>query len=91
MKNILEELFFGSLDPNAHTPEFNLTSSECCNTLERDERILLEQIDDKLENTFREYSGTYSTLTARSTVGGFIKGFHLGMKIAFECAADDEF
>lgn len=91
MKNILEELFFGALDPIAHTPEFSMETSEYCNIIERDEKLLLEQVNDKLEDIFREYSGTYSTLTARSTVGGFIKGFHLGMKIAFECAADDLF
>lgn len=84
MKKVLEDLFFGEIQPNVSKCEDNQEIERCSQIITEHEKTLLKLLKGKERNLFldlinaqREFDGTVAAET-------FISGFKLGARIIVE-------
>lgn len=89
MKNFIEELFYGNIDPQArgYTKDSNIRKvSDKINDIE-------EQLTNKLNKEekalFLEYVNAHSELSAESSLDSFIIGFRLGARFVYDAFVSD--
>lgn len=89
MKNFIEELFYGNIDPQArgYTMDSNIKKvSDKTNDIE-------EQLTNKLNNEekalFLDFVNAHSELSAESGLDSFIVGFRLGARFVYDTFVND--
>ncbi|MFI3172873.1 MAG: hypothetical protein R3Y58_11000 [Eubacteriales bacterium] len=87
--NIIEELYFGNIDPNGHCCDEKKNYQAAMETVADIEEILMKSLDGELKNLFIKYENAYSTLLGESSVSHFTMGFKLGARIGIELCSDD--
>lgn len=90
MKNFIEELFYGNIDPQAraYTKDSNIRRiSDKINDVE-------EQLTNKLikeeKTLFLDFVNTHSELSAESRLDSFIIGFRLGARFTYDTFVSEE-
>lgn len=93
MTNFLEELYYGSVDPQARGYRkggYNFKVSQNINELEEK---LTERLGREDKALFLDFCNAYGELMGESSLDSFIVGFRLGAKMIFDtfCSNDAPF
>ena len=90
MKDILEKLYFGVLNPSKGNCEKNIRYRKYLNRVCTIEQDLINKLNDEQKEMFHEYSNIQMKLTSEENFENFICGFRLGSKIIIEIMLNDE-
>ena len=84
MKSILEDLFFGEVQPQINGYGENPRLKKVTQTLAETEEVLLKLLDGKEKRLFIEMINAQGEVDGNRTMGSFICGFKLGARIIGE-------
>lgn len=90
MRNFLEELYFGNLDPQArgYRKDSNILKvSENINELEEK---LTQRLNGEEKKLFLDFCNAYGELMGDTGLDSFIVGFRLGAKMIFDTFFSDD-
>ena len=85
---ILEELWYGNIQPNERRGESNIEMIKISDLIKRHEGTLLKSLDEKNKEIFEKYRDCYDELTQLNECEAFKIGFKLGVRMLFECYDD---
>ena len=84
MSNIIEELFYGNLEPQELTTEITPRLKKKLNELVKKEEELAAKLPDEEKEKFANYVSTYNEFSSISISDGFISGFRFGARFAYD-------
>ena len=84
MSNIIEELFYGNLEPQELTTEITPRLKKKLNELVKKEEELTEKQSDEEKEKFANYVSTYNEFSSISNSDSFISGFRFGARFAYD-------
>ena len=84
MKKVLEDLYFGEIQPNTGNYDQNPQIKKSAQTVDENEEILLRILEGKERKLFLDLVNAQSEITGNSAVDNFINGFKLGARIIAE-------
>lgn len=88
MSNVLEELYFGNINPNEKQFVQNSDYDKAIQIIAANEDRLTESLAGKEKSLFFDYANAQSEVTGIIAVENFIDGFRLGAKIILEVMSD---
>ena len=91
MKNIIEELFYGNIDPQARSTKKNKTVQKEMTVLSKTEDLLTASLKDDQKNWFVDFSNAWSIINAESNLDSFIMGFRLGANFTYDTFVATDF
>lgn len=89
MKNFIEELFYGNIDPQArgYTKDSNIRKvSDKINDIEEQ---LTNKLNKEEKTLFLDYVNAHSELSAESSLDSFIIGFRIGARFVYDVFVSD--
>ena len=89
MSNIIEELYYGNIEPQALSSELSGKLSKKLNTLTEKEEELTSKFVGEDKELFLVYINTYSEFLSLSNADSFISGFRLGAKFTYDTFVTD--
>ena len=84
MSNIIEELFYGNLEPQELTTEITPRLKKKLNELVKKEEDLSAMLPEKERELFANYVSTYNEFSSMSICDGFISGFRFGARFTYD-------
>ena len=84
MRKLLEELYYGNINPNEKQFIKNTDFDKAMHALSQNEDKLTELLDGKEKKLFLEFVNAQSIINGTTSVESFINGFRLGARIALE-------
>ena len=90
MRKMLEELFYGNINPNERQFIRNTDFDRAMRTISENEDNLTELLDGKEKKLFLDLVNAQSSVNGITAVEGFINGFRLGARIALEIMSDED-
>ena len=84
MSNIIEELFYGNLEPQELTTEITPRLKKKLSELVKKEEELAAKLSDEEKEKFANYVSTYNEFSSISISDGFISGFRFGARFAYD-------
>lgn len=75
---ILEDLFFGNIDPNTSFSDEDRRHSQVVQSITANEDKLMGLLEGREKELFVNFSNTYAEFTASTAVNKFALGFRLG-------------
>ena len=84
MSNIIEELFYGNLEPQELTTEITPRLKRKLNELVKKEEELTALLPEKERELFTNYVSTYNAFSSISISDGFISGFRFGARFTYD-------
>lgn len=90
MRNMLEELYFGNINPNDQTFIRDSAYGKAVQTMSENEDKLIELLDGKQKKLFLDLVNAQGTVNGTTAVENYINGFRLGAKIALEIMSDED-
>ncbi len=84
MTNIIEELYYGNLEPQELTTEITPKLKKKLSSLAKKEEDLTAMLPEKEKELFANYVNAYNEFSSLSNSDSFISGFRLGAKFAYE-------
>lgn len=90
MRKMLEELFYGNINPNERQFIRNTDFDRAMRTLSENEDKLTELLDGKEKKLFLDLVNAQSSVNGITAVEGFINGFRLGARMALEIMSDED-
>ena len=84
MQNVLEDLFFGEIQPSIWDPGKNPRLKKAGHTVDESEEILTKLLEGKEKKLFLDFVNAQSELDGSHAVENFISGFKLGARIIVE-------
>jgi hypothetical protein len=88
VNSILEELFFGNINPNEKQFVRNSDYDKAMQTISENEDRLTELLTDKEKSLFLNYENAQNEITSMTSIEYFSDGFRLGAKIMLEVMSD---
>lgn len=89
MPNILEELYYGNIEPQALSSELSVKLNKKLSTLTEKEEQLTTRLADENKESFLDYVNTYNEFFSLSNSDSFIASFRLGAKFAYDTFVTD--
>ena len=89
MSNILEELYYGNIEPQALSSDLSGKLSKKLNTLTEKEEHLTAKLTTEDKELFLDYENTYNEFLSLSNSDSFISGFRLGAKFTYDTFVTD--
>ena len=89
MSNIIEELYYGNIEPQELSPELSGKLSKKLNALAEKEEQLTAKLTDEDKEMFIDYVNTYNEFLSLSKSDSFISGFRLGAKFTYDTFVTD--
>lgn len=89
MKNFIEELYYGNIDPQARGFTLNSRIKKAYDKITELEKLLNERLDSKEKELFISFVNTNSEITAESGLDSFIVGFRLGAMFVYDTFVND--
>jgi len=90
VKSILEELYYGNIDPQSRCYLQGSHIFEVSSEMVNIEESLNDRLDGKEKEMFKRYVEAYAELMAASELDAFIVGFRLGARFAMDTFMSDE-
>ena len=87
---MLEELYFGNIDPNTQTFDRHSNFGKAMQVMSDTEDELLKLLEGKENQLFRDFVKAQSEINGITGVEKFIKGFKLGARIGLEIVSEDD-
>ncbi len=84
MSNIIEELFYGNLEPQELTTEITPKLKKKLSSLAKKEEELSAILPEKEKELFANYVSAYNEFSSISNSDSFISGFRLGARFAYD-------
>ena len=84
MSNIIEELFYGNLEPQELTTEITPRLKKKLNELVKKEEELAVKLYDEEKEKFANYVSTYNEFSSMSICDGFVSGFRFGARFTYD-------
>ena len=84
MSNIIEELFYGNLEPQELTTEITPGLKKKLNELVKKEEELAAKLSDEEKEKFANYVSAYNEFSSISISDGFISGLRFGARFAYD-------
>ena len=84
MSNIIEELFYGNLEPQELTTEITPRLKKKLNELVKKEEELSSKLSEEEKEMFANYVSTYNEFSSISIADGFVSGFRFGARFTYD-------
>ena len=84
MSNIIEELFYGNLEPQELTTELTPRLKKKLSELVKKEDELTSKLPEEEKELFSNYVSTYNEFSSISNSYSFISGFRFGARFAYD-------
>ncbi len=84
MSNIIEELFYGNLEPQELTTEITPKLKKKLSELVKKEEELAAKLSDEEKELFSNYVSAYNEFSSISISDGFISGFRFGARFTYD-------
>ena len=84
MKSIIEELYYGNIDPQNSGFEDNESVQRELQTISASEDWLTEHLTGEEKKRFLDFADAWSAYNGDATLEGFITGFRLGAKFVLD-------
>ncbi len=84
MSNIIEELFYGNLEPQELTTEITPILKKKLNELVKKEEELVAKLSDEEKEKFANYVIKYNEFSSISIADGFVSGFRFGARFTYD-------
>lgn len=89
MKNIIEELFYGNIDPQARGFKKDSYLQKQMTIMSNSEEILTERLKDDDKKTFLSFVNASGIVLGESELDSFIVGFRLGARFIYDTFVDN--
>ena len=89
-RRMLEEFYYGNLNPNKRFFVRDSAYSQAVQTPSENEEKLIDLLEGKEKKLLLDLVNVQSIVDGTTAVGGFIRGFRLGDRIAFEIMSDKD-
>lgn len=89
MSGFIEEFYYGNIEPQACNTELNKELKKMLSALAEKEELLTAKLNGEEKDLFSEYVNAYNEFLAISIADGFISGFRLGAKFAYDVFVED--
>ena len=84
MKNLIEELYYGNIDPQNSGFEDNESVQRTLRTISENEDWLTEHLAGEVKKRFLDFADAWSAYNGDATLDGFIIGFRLGARFVLD-------
>ncbi|MBQ8943731.1 MAG: hypothetical protein IJ050_04435 [Clostridia bacterium] len=84
MKNIIKELYYGNIEPQARSFENDSFLQKQMSILSTCEQALTEKLTGEEKKTFLTFANASNIVLSESELDRFIVGFRLGAKFAYD-------
>ena len=84
MSNIIEELFYGNLEPQELTTEITPRLKKKLSGLVKKEEELTSKLSEAEKELFSNYTCAYNEFSSIGNSDSFITGFRLGARFAYD-------
>lgn len=90
MRRMLEELYFGNLNPNNHSYVRDSGYGKAVRTISENEEKLTELLEGKEKKLLLDLVNAQGLVGGTTAVESFIQGLRLGARIAIEVMSDED-
>ena len=90
MSNIIEDFYYGNLDPQARSTKENKAVQKQMEILMLNEDFLTENLSGESKKKFLEFSNAWSVVNGESNLDSFITGFRLGANFTYDTFINEE-
>ena len=90
MKNIIEELFYGNIDPQACSVKKGSYIQKQMTILANSESLLNEHLTGEEKRAFNSFVDASSIILGKSELDSFMVGFRLGAKFVYDTFVDNK-
>ena len=84
MSSIIEEFYYGNIEPQELTTEITPKLKKKLNVLVKKEEELSDMLHEKEKELFASYVSAYNEFSSISISDGFISGFRLGARFTYD-------
>ena len=84
MSNIIEELFYGNLEPQELTTELTPKLKKKLSELVKKEEKLTSKLSEEEKELFANYVSAYNEFSSISISDGFVSGFRFGARFTYD-------
>lgn len=84
MSNIIEELFYGNLEPQELTTELTPRLKKKLREIVKKEEELTSKLSEEEKELFSNYVSAYNEFSSISNSDSFISGFRFGARFAYD-------
>ena len=84
MLNVIEELYYGNLEPQEMTTEISPKLKKKLSSLAKKEEELTAMLPEKEKELFTNYVSAHNEFSSISNSDSFISGFRLGARFAYD-------
>ena len=84
MSNIIEDLFYGNLEPQELTTKITLKLKKRLNELVKKEEELSLKLSEEEKKLFSNYVSVYNEFSSIGISDGFISGFRFGARFTYD-------
>ena len=84
MSSIIEELFYGNLEPQELTTELTPRLKKKLSELVKKEEKLTSKLSEEEKELFANYVSAYNEFSSISISDGFVSGFRFGARFAYD-------
>ena len=90
MKNIITELYYGNIDPQARGFKKDSYLQKQMSILSKSEAELTDKLDGEVKKAFLSFANASSAILGESELDSFIVGFRLGARIIYDTFVSDD-
>ena len=90
MKNIIEELFYGNIDPQARSVKKGSCIQKQMTILANSESLLNEKLTGEEKKAFASFVDASSVILGKSELDSFMVGFRLGARFVYDTFVDNK-
>ena len=84
MSNIIEDLFYGNLEPQELSTEITPKLKKMLNELVKKEEELTSKLSEEEKELLSNYVSAYNEFSSISISDSFISGFRFGARFAYD-------
>ncbi len=84
MSNIIEELFYGNLEPQELTTEITPRLKKKLSEVVKKEEELTSKLSEEEKDLFLNYASAYNEFSSISNSDSFISGFRFGARFTYD-------
>ena len=84
MSNIIEDLYYGNIEPQELTTEITPRLKKKLSELVKKEEKLTSKLSEEEKELFANYVSAYNEFSSISISDGFVSGFRFGARFAYD-------
>lgn len=88
MKNIITELYYGNIDPQARGFKKDSYLQKQMSILSKSEAVLTDKLDGEVKKAFLSFVNASNVILGESELDRFIIGFRLGARFIYDTFVD---